>query len=291
MKRISANSWHKSSSTFFSNLASPTLKGSQLLLYFSASVSHILRQSTGRDKVFGLFQAIADLYKNCMLDYLRLYRIREWPVSVQNAHSLQIAIKGGRKFFRLFRWMEEMCQVELKLKPNMKTAAILKLIRHTIGIIYYFLDNIIWTISIGLLREFGEGNSRLEGAKDTLSLIRYVMRIVIFLFTTHKNVMKEKSLRSDLMINSNKEIALNSYGHALTCRIMKARSKRRFQAIEMMINIFRIIMLFKSLRLPGSQRISSVFYSVCAVISIALSLFKVLTHKSSPVITYNIKII
>jgi hypothetical protein len=91
------------SSSFFSEIAGPTLKTSQLLLYFSASVSHILKLSNGRDKALGLIQNMADLYKHCMLEYLNFYRIREWPVAVKNAHALQTSMKNGRKFFRLFR--------------------------------------------------------------------------------------------------------------------------------------------------------------------------------------------
>jgi hypothetical protein len=269
-----------------SGLALPALKGSQLLLYFSASVAHILRLSHGRDKVFGLLQNIADLYKQCMFEYLRLYRIREWPFSVKNAHALQIALKNGRKFFRLLRWLEEMGRVEKKMHENFKPTVLLKAVRHVIGVVYYFLDNVIWTINIGLIGEIGDSNSRLEKTKDFLSLIRYVMRIVIFAITFHSKAMGERGLRMDLLTNPDKEIRMNSHGYAMTCSMIKARSNRRFQTLEMGINVFRIIMLVKSLKLPGSNVISAVFYSVCGVISVSLSLFKLLTHKSSPVITY-----
>ena len=137
---------NRRSSSFFANIAAPTLKTSQLLVYFSTSVSHILKQSHGRDKILGLIQNVADLYKQCMLEYLTLYHIREWPISVRNANALQVSMKSGRKFFRLLRWLEEMSRVEGKLKLNMKPVILLKLIRHIAGVWYYFLDNLMWII-------------------------------------------------------------------------------------------------------------------------------------------------
>lgn len=275
-----------SSSSFLSSLASPTFKGSQLLLYFFSSVAHILRMSHGRDKVFGLLQNLSELYKQCMIEYLATLHIRAWTVSVENAHLLVAALKNGRKFFRLLRWLEEMSRVEKKLKTCSKPADLLILIRHCIGVVYYFLDNVIWGINIGLLWEVGNNNSRLENTKDTLSLIRYLMRMVIFCITFHSKLMKEKFLRIDLLTLPKKEVLLNGQALELTHSLIKARSKRRFQTLEMFINVLRIIMLSKSLRFPGTERLSGVFYSMCGVISVALSLFKLLTHKSSPVVNY-----
>lgn len=275
-----------SSSSFLSSLASPTFKGSQLLLYFSNSVAHILRMSHGRDKVFGLLQNLSELYKQCMIEYLANLHIRAWTKSVKNAHLLVIALKNGRKFFRLLRWLEEMSRVEKRLKDFSKPGDLLKLIRHCIGVVYYFLDNVIWTINIGLLWEVGNNNSRVENVKDSLSLIRYLMRMVIFCITFHSKLMKEKYLRIDILTLPKKEILLDEQGLELTHSLIKARSKRRFQTLEMFINVLRIIMLSKSLRFPGTDRLSRVFYCMCGVISVALSLFKLLTHKSSPVVNY-----
>lgn len=273
----------RSTSSFFTSFAGPTLKTSQLLAYFTTSVSHILKLSNGRDKILGLIQNIAELYKQCMLEYLNLYRIREWPIAVRNAHALQLAMKSGRKFFRLLRWMQEISRVQKKAKFPMKTGVALKLIRHVAGVLYYFLDNLTWIIQIGIVSEpLENANWRLESTKDAMSLIRYILRIAIFLVYTHSRARKEKDLRIDLLANPNREIKPNGFGYMLTCSMIKARCKRRFQLIEMMINIFRIIMLIKSLRLPGSKKLSKVFYSVCGTISGALSLFKLLTHKSGP---------
>lgn len=281
---------YKSTSQIFSNLATPTLNASQLLLYFSASVSHILKLSHGRDKILGLIQNVADLYKQCMLEYLNFYTNREWPLALRNAHAIQTSMKTGRKFFRLLRWLEEMGRVEDKLQKSLTTAVLLKLVRHIAGVFYYLLDNIIWTVQIGIVKEFKDhSNWRLDSIKDALSLLRYILRIGIFLFTTHSKALKEKKLRLELLnYCPYKEIKMNSYPFILNCSMIKARSKRRFQAIEMMINVCRVIMLVKSLRLPGSDKISDVFYSVLGVTSGGLALFKLLTHKSSPLVTYNI---
>lgn len=67
----------KRSPSFLERVAQPTVKGSQLILYFSTCVSHVLRSSRGRDKILGVVQHVSDLYKQSMLDYLYEHRIKE----------------------------------------------------------------------------------------------------------------------------------------------------------------------------------------------------------------------
>ncbi|CAG9328876.1 unnamed protein product [Blepharisma stoltei] len=61
----------KRSLSFLELLAQPTVKISQLILYFKTCEIHVLRSSRGRDKILGIVQYLSYLYKNSLIDYLQ----------------------------------------------------------------------------------------------------------------------------------------------------------------------------------------------------------------------------
>ena len=260
----------------FNELAIHTSKGSHILIAFVGSVGRILSISKGRDKFLGLIQHMSDLYKKCMIDYLSAYRTKEWPVSVKNANSLQQAIKEGRKLLRLFKWIEELGKVGSKIRVKTKFIILLKVFRHFIGICYYFIDNSLWIIHIGIIFKHADVEI-LEKVKDALSLLRYLFRMIIFSLTYNEKLNHEKILINSL-ISSHSVLKLNTYQSSVLDKAIGARSKRRFQTFEMIINILRFLMLAKSLKLPGFKHISSIFQSICGIVSGTFSLFKLLTR-------------
>ena len=265
------------SMSFLNDFACETKKGSQVLIHMFRSISDILILSKGRDKVLGIIQQICDMYKQCMLEYIKTYRLREWPESVQNAHSLYTSIKNARKFIRLLKWVEEIGLISDKIQRKLSIDLTLKIIRHAIGVCYFFIDNVIWFVHMGILEE-GTLHHSIESAKDFMSLIRYFLRIVIFLFTSHSKANEEVTVCCKLF-NSRSLIKLNTYEQTLLKKLIKTRQKRRFHSFEMIINILRILMLFKSLKLPGSKMMSNIFKSTCGIVSGTFSLFKLLTRE------------
>ncbi|CAG9334080.1 unnamed protein product [Blepharisma stoltei] len=261
-------------------LSHPTLKGSYLILFISSNVSHLLRSTRGRDKLLGVVQYLADLYKQCMLDYLSSLRIRDWPLSVRNSKAIQESMKDGRKIFRLFRWMEELSGFGEKIRKPMDVVLILKLLKHFIGTIYYLIDNLLWIARIGVISKvILYANLRLESTKDVVAFARSALRILINLATAHKRYIKEKDILQELELNPEKSIGIGTLGYKNTNCLLKARQKRRFQFLEIVINIFKIISITKSLRLPLSKHMSNIFVSTCGLVSSCLSIFKMLSGK------------
>ena len=212
-----------------------------------------------------------------MIEYLAAYRIREWPISVKNAHSLQISIKNSRKFLRLLKWVEEMGEVGEKLKCAMVPVVFFKLMRNLTGVCYFFVDNCLWFIHIGVTDEY-LNHHLLENVKDSLSLIRYLLRMVIFFFTYHEKANIERQLMNRLR-GGEGVIECNQLESSLVNNLLNARAKRRYDAFEMIINILRILMLARSLRLPVFRQISYIFLNICGIVSGTFSLFKLLTGK------------
>ncbi|OMJ65148.1 hypothetical protein SteCoe_37905 [Stentor coeruleus] len=267
------------SRSFINGVATETAKGSQILFLVFRSVGNLLTMSRGRDKLLGLIQQICDLYKQCMIEYIKAYRVNEWPISMQKAQSLYSSIKNARKFIRLLRWVEEMGQVGEKLTYDISKVLCIKIIRHLIGICYFFMDNILWIYHIGIKADWVDIHF-LERVKDIMSIIRYLLNVVVFLLTAHEKSSLENKLRLSLY-KSEAIITPNEYHQNVLIKLINARSKRRFQAFEMIIIILRVLMLAKSLKLPGSRYISNIFYCTCGCISSTFSLFKLLiTNKT-----------
>lgn len=264
------------STSFFNEFACETRKGSQILIYMFKCTGDILTMSKGRDKILGLIQQICDLYKLCMIEYTTAYRMREWPESVHNAHSLYGSIKNARKFLRLLKWVEEIGLLNEKLQREINFALGLKICRHGFGVLYFLIDNFIWTIHMGIVDE-GNWHHTIENIKDFISLVRYLLRIVIFLYTSHEKANDEESYYCKLF-NKRTVIKYNTFEHSTLGKLIKTRQKRRFHSIEMTINILRILMLAKSLKLPGTTLMSNIFKSICGIVSATFSLFKLLTR-------------
>jgi Peroxisomal biogenesis factor 11 (PEX11) len=266
------------SRSFIDGLATPTVKGSQIILFVLNNIGKLLTVSKGRDKILGLVQHICDLYKQCMLEYIAAYRVKEWPLSIKNSHALQVSVKNARKFLRLLKWIEEIGRVEEKLKNSFEVVILLKVTRHFIGMCYYLVDNALWFNHIGVTSEYLDQNF-LENIKDSFSLLRYLLRMIIFSLTSHEKAALEKKLSIELK-KSKTTIRFSSNEYNTLESLIKVRSKRRYQSFEMVINILRILMLIKSLKLPGSNYISVIFRCICGIVSGAFSLFKLVTRSN-----------
>jgi hypothetical protein len=60
---------------------------------------------------------------------------------------------------------------------------------------------------------------------------------------------------------------------------MKERRELRFKRIEVFQHVIRMLMLVKSLELPGHTRLSRTFVAACGMVTAVLSIFKTLAQK------------
>lgn len=103
---------------------------------------------------------------------------------------------------------------------------------------------------------------------------------MINLISVRKRQAKEVELVEELTSDPGRMISQDNHGYKKMISLIKIRTKRRYQALEMMKNLLRIVMLMKSLQLPFTKDISGVFYSICGITSSALAIFKLLTLKT-----------
>ena len=264
----------KKSPSFFSSLTSPTLKGSQLILDLSSTVTQILKSSRGRYKIFGIIQYLAALYKDCKLDYLNSYKIREWPRNVRNSKILQDSMRNGRKVFRLLRWIEEIGSIEKNLKKATGLISTLKFMRHLIGIFYYVSDNLVWIAEAGVTNRFvSEISWKWESIRNLLSF-RYFLLMIITALKARKYRAQEVQVR-DCLKARNACISKGNAGEELMLGLYRIRNKRRNSYLSLMKNPLRIFMLYRVLKLPGFSRISMVLLDVCGAFSYALGVGKI----------------
>ena len=271
----------KKSPSFFSSLTSPTLKGSQLILYISSTITQILKSSRGRYKIFGIIQYLAALYKDCKIDYLNSYRIREWPRNVRNSVILQDSVKTGRKVFRLLRWIEEIGSIDKNLRKATELISVLKFLRHLIGIFYYICDNLVWVAEAGVTHKYISGMSwKWENTKNILSLIRYFLLMIITVLKAKKYNRMEEQASTEMKTRS----VLISQGNGafdMMTNLYRVRIKRRHSYLSLMKNLLRILMLYRVLNLPGFIRLSMVFHDICGAVSYALGVAKILALQQS----------
>lgn len=271
----------KKSPSFFSSLTSPTLKGSQLILYISSSITQILKSSRGRYKIFGIIQYLAALYKDCKIDYLNSYRIRDWPRNVRNSIILQDSVKTGRKVFRLLRWIEEIGSIDKNLKKATEPISVMKFLRHLIGIFYYISDNLVWVAEAGVTHKYiSEMSWKWENTKNVLSLIRYFLLMIITVLKAKKYQKMEEEATSN-MKTRNVLIFQGNGALSLMMDLFRIRNKRRYSYLSLMKNILRILMLYRVLNLPGYKRVSIIFHDVCGAVSYALGVAKILALQQS----------
>ena len=227
-------------------------------------------------------QYMAALYKDCMLDYLHSYRIKEWPKNVRNSRTIQDSMRNGRKVFRLLRWIEEIGSLDKNLKKATNTLSVLKFARHLIGIFYYIFDNIVWISEAGIINKYiSDPRWKWENSKNVLSLMRYSLLFFIVLLKVRKIFNKETAC-ADALVRRKLMIRQGNEGYGLMQAMFKIRYKRRYSVLSMMKNLLRIFMLYKTIKLPGSGRISMICIDACGIISYALGVAKLLALQNKP---------
>jgi hypothetical protein len=244
-------------------------------------ITAILNTSKGRDKILGLIQYSCFLYKECMKDYLTNQKIRDWPVSLKNAKNIQVSMTNGRKIFRFLKWLDEIPKIMKCISdPNADRVVLLKLFSHTCSLLYYFFDNLVWAASIGIISKMITFvNVKWAVSKDFMSLIRCIVEIMISALVTKRAIQYEKECEEILKSAPSKIVSLDSSTQHTFKLLLQARRHRRYKVLELAQHILRVIMLCKSLRLPGHIHLSTIFMSVCALTSSYFSLFKMITEK------------
>lgn len=247
------------------------------------SLTAIMESSKGKDRLLSIVQYSADLYKDCMKDYIAERDIVEWPLSMRNAKNIKKAMSQGRKIFRLFKFMDEIANADAHFQRIHRptTLLILQCINDFFSFWYYVTDNIVWFASIGLIGKYiVRLQIKWKAIKDSISLVRNVIDVVMCILIVYKSVFIEQKLRKLLRSHRvPRQIQEGSRGYETLSDILEVRRERVYREIDLLQNGLRIIMLVVELKLPGHQCISRPLVAVCGLFQSLLSVFKMLYEK------------
>lgn len=247
------------------------------------SLTNILDSSKGRDRLLSIIQYSADLYKDCMKDYISERNITEWPLSMRNAKNIKKAMSQGRKIFRLFLFMDEIVNADSHFqrlnRPN--ALIILQCINDFFSFWYYVTDNIVWFASIGLIGKYiVRLQVKWKAIKDSISLVRNVIDVVMCVVIVYRSIGEERLLRQGLRNRMHqKQLQEGSRSYETLSKVLQVRRDRIYAEIDLLQNGLRIIMLIEQLKLPGHRFISRPLVAVCGLFQSLLSVFKMMYDK------------
>ena len=237
------------------------------------SISQVLYTSNGREAFLALLQYCAELYKECMKDYISFNAEEHWQDSVQNARSVEHSMSSGRKIIRLFRFLDEVGSIQRLLTGtgSWQCLSVLKVLSHSFSFLYFTLDNLVLASKIGIISHvISPVNIRWKSTKDLASLLRVLLELAISLIslksTSPPSVFPYKSPISSLDFIKNR---------------LEMRTKRRFLFLNLVQNGLRVLMLGKALELPGHRLFSPILIAVIGVLTTAISVFKRLIESKS----------
>jgi len=247
------------------------------------SLTAIMESSKGKDRLLSIIQYSADLYKDCMKDYIAERNIVEWPLSMRNAKSIKKAMSQGRKIFRLFKFMDEIANADAHFQRGhrLNSLLILQCVNDFFSFWYYVTDNIVWFASIGLIGKYiVRLQIKWKVIKDSISLVRNVIDVLMCVLIVHKSISVERRLR--LLFRSRlvpRQIQEGSRSFETLSEILEVRRERVYREIDLLQNGLRIVMLIEELKLPGHGYISRPLVAVCGLFQSLLSVFKMLYEK------------
>jgi len=137
---------------------------------------------------------------------------------------------------------------------------------------YYLLDNVIWLSS--------KKYKFLGKIKDLFSLGRCLIEIWRTLHEIANDLQTEEQILKKLGLYDDCFIAETEESYTLIRDLIKLRREMSYNVLELITNILRVFMLYKSLRLYGAIYLDSIFVELCGVLSSFTALLKAMKKKS-----------
>lgn len=188
---------------------------------------------------------------------------------------IQSNLSSGRKVFRLLKFSDEMSNIIRHARNPNKNTKFKEFLFYSSGIcsfFYYLLDNIIWLSS----RKY----KFLGKIKDLFSLGRCLIEIWRTLHEIANDLQTEEKILKQLGLYDDCFIAETEESYILIRDLIKLRREMSYNVLELITNVLRVFMLYKSLKLYGSIYLDSIFVELCGVLSSFTALLKSVKKKS-----------
>lgn len=142
----------------------------------------------------------------------------------------------------------------------------------TCSFFYYLLDNIIWLSS--------KKYKLLGKIKDIFSMGRCLMEIWRSLYEFARNLKQEEIILKKLGLYDECFITETEESYGLIKELIKLRRQMSFYVLELITNVLRVFMLYKSLKMPFALYMDNIFVEFCGVFSSFFALLKAIKKKS-----------
>ena len=188
---------------------------------------------------------------------------------------IEANLSSGRKVFRLLKFSDELSSIIKHARSCKKETLFQSILFYSSGacsFFYYLLDNVIWLSS--------KKYKLLGRIKDVFSLLRCIIEIVKSLHEIANDLQKEDKIIKKLGLYDNWFIADTEESYTLIRDLIKLRRQMSFYVLELVTNVLRAFMLYKSLRLYGSIYLDSIFVELWGVFSSFFALLKSIKRKS-----------
>lgn len=180
----------------------------------------------------------------------------------------------GRKVLRVLKFVDEWNEIRRCWKEgNGSLVNWLQIMSRWASLCFFLCDNLVWATSIGLIRD---PRIRFKRLKDIASLCRCVLEILISLITRSSHLKTIETHIVSFRESPDSVFSHRSPSYEALEKTLHLRKELRYIRLRVLQDLFRLCMLTKSLLLPGHQRLSSVFVSVCGIAATGLNVFKIL---------------
>jgi hypothetical protein len=188
---------------------------------------------------------------------------------------IQSNLSSGRKVFRLLKFSDELSSIIRHSRSDKKKTLFREILFYSSGVcsfFYYLLDNIIW-LSYKKYPMLGK-------VKDLFSMGRCLIEIWKSLLEIATDLKKEERILKELGLYDNCFIVETDESYSLIRDLIKLRRQMSFYVLELITNVLRVFMLYKSLKFMGSIYLDSIFVELCGVMSSFFALMKSIKKKS-----------
>lgn len=177
-----------------------------------------------------------------------------------NYRRIQQQLSSGRKVFRLLKFSDEISNMIRHSRNPNKNSTLQEILFYSSGVcsfFYYFLDNLIW-----MSKNRYKALSRI---KDLFSISRCLIEVYICLYEIACDLKKEEMILKKLGLYDDCFIAETEESYTLIRDLIKIRHQMSFYVLDLVTNILRVWMLYKSLQFWGSEYMEEIFVNIAGV--------------------------
>lgn len=122
---------------------------------------------------------------------------------------------------------------------------------------------------------------KLKYYKNSFSFVRNLINIIISLIHLNRASRKEKEAKYHLQTGSDTQMYFKGESYEALVYYLTKRRKFRFALNNIFQSILRFFMLYKNMKLPGSDALNPIMISLVGVVSQTLGFIKYLFEKEN----------